>query len=73
MTCVGARDGLWVLRGEARLRAALAGPASPDIAALVVDGDRVWVGTFDAGLGYPYGEKTHPPRNGSYSRKWVMD
>ncbi len=52
VTCVGTRDGLWLLRDGASRRAALAGPASPDISAMQVDGDRVWVGTFDAGVGY---------------------
>ncbi len=55
-TCFATADGLWLLdRGappaEAR-RVALAGPRSPDVSALAVQGARLWVGTFDSGLGY---------------------
>lgn len=49
--CIAAHDGLWIRpAGAAWQRAELHGPPSSDIAALAVDGERLWVGTFDQGL-----------------------
>lgn len=51
--CAGGLDGLW-LRASATapwLAAAKhAGPPSNDVSALAIQGDRLWVGTFDHGL-----------------------
>jgi len=51
--CAGGLDGLW-LRATAtapwRAAANHAGPPSNDISALALQGDRLWVGTFDQGL-----------------------
>jgi ligand-binding sensor domain-containing protein len=50
--CIAAHDGLWIRPAAAASwqRAELHGPPSSDIAALAVDGERLWVGTFDQGL-----------------------
>jgi ligand-binding sensor domain-containing protein len=51
-TCAGTTEGTFVRRGPrgAWRRARVTGPPSNDISALAVDGDRLWVGTFDRGL-----------------------
>jgi ligand-binding sensor domain-containing protein len=52
-TCVGTRDGAWVSTAQTPpRRVGRPGPPSNDISALLVDGDRLYVGTFDGGLGY---------------------
>jgi ligand-binding sensor domain-containing protein len=50
--CIAAHDGLWIRPAAAASwqRAELHGPPSSDIAALAVDGERLWAGTFDQGL-----------------------
>jgi ligand-binding sensor domain-containing protein len=50
--CIAAHDGMWIrpAAGAPWQRAELHGPPSSDIAALAVDGERLWVGTFDQGL-----------------------
>ncbi|MBA3458220.1 MAG: hypothetical protein H0T42_34380 [Deltaproteobacteria bacterium] len=51
--CAGGLDGLWLReRGDAAWVAAArrSGPPANDISALAVDGERLWVGTFDHGL-----------------------
>jgi ligand-binding sensor domain-containing protein len=45
--CVGARDGL-VVRGG---RVASSGMPDNDVTAIATDGDRLWVGTYDRGVG----------------------
>ena len=51
-TCAGTLNGTYVRRGHRgewrHLR--VTGPPSNDISALALDGDRLWVGTFDRGL-----------------------
>ena len=51
--CAGGLDGLW-LRATATAAwlpaARRAGPPSNDVSALAIQGDRLWVGTFDHGL-----------------------
>lgn len=49
--CTGGLDGLWIrARGAWHHAAKAAGPPSSDISAVVADGARLWVGTFDQGL-----------------------
>jgi hypothetical protein len=49
--CTGGLDGLWLRTGGAwRHAERAAGPPSSDISAVVADGARLWVGTFDQGL-----------------------
>lgn len=50
--CVGGLDGLRLRVGPASWQAVApaVGPPSNDVSALAVDGDRLWVGTFDRGL-----------------------
>lgn len=51
--CAGGLDGLWLRAAVDGAWTAAVAPArlpSNDIAALAVDGDRLWVGTFDHGL-----------------------
>jgi len=49
--CTGGLDGLWTRAGGAWRHAPRAGgPPSSDISAVVADGARLWVGTFDQGL-----------------------
>ncbi len=88
--CAGGLDGLWLRarKGAAWIAAARpAGPPANDISALAVDGERLWVGTFDQGLAiYEHGawkRFTHAKidhrvnallveeRAGSTSRIWV--
>ncbi len=57
--CVATDDGVWVRTDASApfLRANMGdGPPSNDISALAVDGDRLWVGTFDRGVAYLEGE-----------------
>lgn len=49
--CSGGLDGLWTrAHGAWRHAAKAGGPPSSDISAVVADGERLWVGTFDQGL-----------------------
>lgn len=50
--CIGTHEGMWLRKGtsEAWRKAAITSVPSSDIAALAVDGERLWVGTFDRGL-----------------------
>jgi ligand-binding sensor domain-containing protein len=51
--CAGALDGTYLQAGPGaswQRVAHRAGPPSNDISAMAVDGDRLWVGTFDRGL-----------------------
>jgi len=49
--CTGGLDGLWLrAHGTWRRAPRPAGPPSSDISAVVADGPRLWVGTFDHGL-----------------------
>jgi ligand-binding sensor domain-containing protein len=50
--CAGTTEGTFVRRGArgAWRRARVVGPPSNDVSALALDGDRLWVGTFDRGL-----------------------
>jgi ligand-binding sensor domain-containing protein len=53
--CLGGHDGLWTRKSKSstwRKADLRDGPPSNDIAALAVAGDRLWVGSFDRGLGY---------------------
>jgi ligand-binding sensor domain-containing protein len=52
-TCTGGLDGLWMrtrARGTWQHAPKAGGPPSSDISAVVADGARLWVGTFDQGL-----------------------
>ena len=88
--CAGGLDGLWWrARAEAAWLAGArrAGPPSNDISVLAVDGERLWVGTFDHGLAtYEHGAWRRivhrdldrrinalvvEPRPGKPSRLWV--
>jgi ligand-binding sensor domain-containing protein len=53
-TCVGTTEGMFVRRAphDAWRRARVTGPPSNDISALALDGERLWVGTFDRGLAW---------------------
>ena len=48
--CVGTADGVWVKTGAKWARFANDGIPSPDVAAVALDGDKLYVGTFDRGL-----------------------
>ena len=49
--CTGGLDGLWTrARGSWQHAPKAGGPPSSDISAVVADGARLWVGTFDQGL-----------------------
>jgi len=88
--CAGGLDGLWIReRRDAAWISAVrrSGPPANDISALAVDGERLWVGTFDHGLAfYEHGtwkQLTHAKidhrvnallveeRAGTTSRIWV--
>ncbi len=51
-TCAGTTEGTFVRRGAdgAWRHARVTGPPSNDVSALALDGERLWVGTFDRGL-----------------------
>ena len=89
--CAGGHDGLWLrAKTGAAWTAAAARPVglpSNDVSALAVDGDRLWVGTFDQGLVVrergAWDVVAHPdldgrinallvePRTGASARIWV--
>lgn len=48
--CVGTADGVYVKSGEKWAHFAQDGLPSPDVAAVAVDGNKIYVGTFDRGL-----------------------
>lgn len=55
--CFGTTDGVWVKKSAGWVQFARDGLPSPDIAAVAVDGDKVYVGTFDRGLAVIEGGK----------------
>jgi hypothetical protein len=48
--CVGTADGVFVKQGEKWSHFAKEGLPSPDISAVAIDGNKIYVGTFDRGL-----------------------
>ncbi len=61
-SCVGGLDGLWLRAASSAPWQAVApavGLPASDVSALAVDGDRLWVGTFDHGLAVRVGDAWH--------------
>ena len=63
--CLGAREGLFVQRGAGARWEPQRIPFMPsnDVAALALDGRRLWVGTFDRGLAVLEGRRLRPVRD----------
>lgn len=63
--CIGARDGLFVQRGAGARWEEPRIPFMPgnDIAAVAIEGERLWVGTFDRGLAVLEGRRIRAVRD----------
>ena len=63
--CIGAREGLFVQRGAGARWEPQRIPFMPsnDVAAVAVEGERLWVGTFDRGLAVQEGRHLRPVRD----------
>jgi ligand-binding sensor domain-containing protein len=69
--CAGGPAGLFVQRGAAARweEARVPELASNDVSALAVDGDRLWIGTFDRGLAVLQGGRVSPVRDPALDEK----